>query len=268
MDVTEDDVYIESENRIGPLQSQVVITLHTIQAMKLWEGRKATDPKKRNVIIGLPGFISRLNAIHFTASFDDPYADWDLIKIEDKYNSTRRELSRLINTIKQIKEKRLPKQIKVSENLNINPCELMLISKSPLGFSGAYMLVEYDDFTKGILQLRHLGLIGRTQSEDFINEGSSLMRSFYSVVRNYRNSGATRDDFAANNARARQALERMGELPPKEILEGRKRSEFAPVIKKRKLANIEPVIKDDKTEHSIPQLEANVQLDNDQLNEE
>ncbi|HBO8844842.1 TPA: DUF1845 domain-containing protein, partial [Pseudomonas aeruginosa] len=45
-------------------------------------------------------------------------------------------------------------------------------------------------------------------------------------------SGATRDDFAANNARAeaaRKMYEKFGEIP-QDILEGSRRSNFAPPI--------------------------------------
>ena len=48
----------------------------------------------------------------------------------------------------------------------------------------------------------------------------------------YKYSGAARDDFAANNAKAeaaRKMYERYGELP-QDILEGTRRSNFAPPI--------------------------------------
>src|SRR3546814_18134342 len=47
-------------------------------------------------------------------------------------------------------------------------------------------------------------------------------------------SGCTRDDFAAKNAAARAALEKFGELP-QEVLEGTRRSKFAPPIARRGL---------------------------------
>ena len=48
----------------------------------------------------------------------------------------------------------------------------------------------------------------------------------------YRYSGATRDDFASKNAVARAALEKFGELP-QDVLEGTRRSRFAPPIARR-----------------------------------
>ncbi len=58
------------------------------------------------------------------------------------------------------------------------------------------------------------------------------MRSLGATVPQYRYSGATRDDFAAKNAVARAALEKFGELPL-DVLEGTRRSRFAPPIARR-----------------------------------
>jgi len=53
-----------------------------------------------------------------------------------------------------------------------------------------------------------------------------------SLAQQYRYSGTTRDDFAARNAAARAALEKFGELP-QDVLEGTRRSRFAPPIARR-----------------------------------
>ncbi|TQF77705.1 AcaB family transcriptional regulator, partial [Pseudomonas aeruginosa] len=58
------------------------------------------------------------------------------------------------------------------------------------------------------------------------------LRSLFSLAQQYRYSGTTRDDFAAKNAAARAALEKFGELP-QDVLEGTRRSRFAPPIARR-----------------------------------
>ncbi|HIE1930511.1 TPA: AcaB family transcriptional regulator, partial [Pseudomonas aeruginosa] len=54
------------------------------------------------------------------------------------------------------------------------------------------------------------------------------------LAQQYRYSGCTRDDFAAKNAAARAALEKFGELP-QDVLEGMRRSKFAPPVVRRGL---------------------------------
>ena len=60
------------------------------------------------------------------------------------------------------------------------------------------------------------------------------LRSLFSLAQQYRYSGCVRDDFAANNAAARAALEKFGDLP-QDVLEGTRRSKFAPPIVRRGL---------------------------------
>ncbi|KRG85964.1 conjugal transfer protein, partial [Stenotrophomonas acidaminiphila] len=64
--------------------------------------------------------------------------------------------------------------------------------------------------------------------------GAHALRSLFSLAQQYRYSGCTRDDFAAKNAAARAALEKFGELP-QDVLEGTRRSKFAPPIVRRGL---------------------------------
>lgn len=65
--------------------------------------------------------------------------------------------------------------------------------------------------------------------ERWLDDGAHALSSLFAFAQQYKYSGATRDDFAANNARAREALESFGELP-QDVLEGSRRSEFAPPI--------------------------------------
>jgi hypothetical protein len=52
------------------------------------------------------------------------------------------------------------------------------------------------------------------------------MRHLFKLAQ-FRASGATRDDFAANNARARAALEKLGQLPA-DVLQGLRRPQLGP----------------------------------------
>ena len=49
--------------------------------------------------------------------------------------------------------------------------------------------------------------------EGWINAAGRVLRSLFGLAQQYKFSGVTRADFAANNDRARQARETFGELP-------------------------------------------------------
>ncbi|WP_122620394.1 AcaB family transcriptional regulator, partial [Pseudomonas viridiflava] len=63
-------------------------------------------------------------------------------------------------------------------------------------------------------------------------DGAHLLRSLFGQAQRYRHSGVTRNDMAVNNARALAAIEKLG-LPPLDIPEGHRRSQFAPPIVRR-----------------------------------
>ena len=65
--------------------------------------------------------------------------------------------------------------------------------------------------------------------ESWIDGGAHLLRSLFGLAQRYRLAGVNRDDMAANNARAREAVDKFGTLP-QDILEGTRRSQFAPPI--------------------------------------
>ncbi|WP_231200342.1 AcaB family transcriptional regulator, partial [Escherichia coli] len=63
--------------------------------------------------------------------------------------------------------------------------------------------------------------------ERWLHDGAHALRSLFSLAQQYRYSGCRRGDFAAKNAAARAALEKYGDLP-QDVLEGTRRSRFAP----------------------------------------
>ncbi|EPF6548376.1 PFL_4669 family integrating conjugative element protein, partial [Pseudomonas aeruginosa] len=119
-------------------------------------------------------------------------------------------------------------------NLNVQPVKLPLFVNAQLGFAAVYLLADYDDIARKLILAHHTALIDRSTLERWLNEGAHALRSLFSLAQQYRYSGCTRDDFAAKNAAARAALEKFGELP-QDVLEGTRRSKFAPPIVRRGL---------------------------------
>ena len=126
----------------------------------------------------------------------------------------------------------IPAALTIGENLNIQPVKVPLFVSAPLGFLAIYLLAQFDEFARRVLLAQHIALIDRTATGYWINEGARLLRSAFAMAQRYRFSGTTRDDYAANNAAARAAREKYGELP-QDVLEGTRRSRFAPPIRSR-----------------------------------
>jgi integrating conjugative element protein (TIGR03761 family) len=214
---------------LGALRSAMQLTLHTHHASRIWNGRTAAEG--RAGIIGLSGFVSIMNKMKRGSEQDDPYSDWWMLRIEDKLADTKTRLQALREQVDQALAN-VPAALSLGENLNIQPVKLPLFVNAQLGFMAVYLLADYDDLARRLILAHHTALIDRGTLERWLHEGAHQLRSLFSLAQQYKFSGAQRDDFAANNAAARGAREKFGELP-QDVLEGTRRSRFAPPIVRR-----------------------------------
>ena len=214
---------------LGSLRSTMSLTLHTHHASRIWHGRAASEGKPG--IVGLNGFIAIANKIKRGAEQDDPYSDWWMLRLEEKLTQTKDSLQALREQVDQALAD-VPPALSLGENLNVQPVKLPLFVNAQLGFLAVYLLADYDDLARKLILAHHTALIDRSTLERWLNEGAHVLRSLFSLAQQYRYSGCTRDDFAAKNAAARAALEKLGELP-QEVLEGTLRSRYAPPIIRR-----------------------------------
>ncbi|NWA02772.1 PFL_4669 family integrating conjugative element protein [Pseudomonas gingeri] len=211
---------------IGPLRSTMNFTLHTWHAAQVWQGRPMSEEKRR--IMGLVGFLGLIGRVGRGAALDDPYSDFWMIRLHEKLQSAKVELAQIQEQLAPLMS-RLPAALSVGENLSVQPVTLPLVVRSPLGFLAVYLLIDYDSIVRQLLLAHRTALIDRRTMERWISASGRVFRSLFGLARQYRFSGATRADFIVGNAVAREAAERFGELPA-DVLEGTRRSEFAPRI--------------------------------------
>lgn len=214
---------------LGSLRSAMSLTLHTHHASRIWHGRAPADGKPG--IVGLNGFVAVMNKLKRGSEQDDPYSDWWMLRIEDKLNATKEQLQSLREQVDQALAD-VPPALSIGENLNVQPVKLPLFVNAQLGFIAVYLLADYDDLARRLILAHHTALIDRSTLERWLNEGAHALRSLFSLAQQYRYSGTTRDDFAGMNAAARAAVEKYGELP-QDVLEGTRRSRFAPPLTRR-----------------------------------
>ena len=219
----------ELRMNLGALRSDMQLTLHTHHASRIWHGRAASEG--RPGITGLSGFVSIMAKMKRGAEQDDPYSDWWMLEIERKLDDTKSRLAVLREQVDQVLAD-IPPELSLGENLNVQPVKVPLFIGAQLGFLAVYLLADYDKLARHLILAHHTALLDRHAMERALDEGSHLLRSTFALAQRYRYSGATRDDVAANNALARAAREKYGDLP-QEVLEGTRRSRFAPPIVRR-----------------------------------
>jgi integrating conjugative element protein (TIGR03761 family) len=230
---TESSMADELRMNLGALRSSMHLTLHTHHATRIWHGRAPSEG--RPAIIGLSGFVSIMGKMKRGSEQDDPYSDWWMLRIEEKLTDTKERMTLLREQVDQVLRDVNP-SVSLGDNLNVQPVRLPIFVPSQHGFIAIYLLADYDELARRLILAHHTALIDRRTMERWLGEGAHLLRSAFSLAQQYRYSGACRDDFAANNALARAAREKYGEIP-QDVLEGVRRSRFAPPIVRRSALN-------------------------------
>lgn len=210
--------------RPGALRGQAWLTLQTRYAGRLVKGRQGAAD--RPPITGLLGFANLLRAIWHGARTDNPYADWWLVKVDQALHLASEELDRA----KAALEKRLAagEGMDVDTAASVKPTRVKLQFANPYAYRGAQLLASYDGFARRVLSAQYVGLLTRDEAEQRLHQAAKPIRRAFASALGYRFLGINRVDVARRTAKAEQAVESMGAVPP-EILSGEVRAELAPV---------------------------------------
>lgn len=224
----------------GRVKTHGKFVVHTQLAHRLFYGRKkgtetvTIDGKsfKKIVqpIIGVVRFGTNINGIYDMAAMDDPYADAKLIEIEDGLLMVRRLLETNIEALRQLLGE--TDEMQITPAFSVKPITLPLEFRTPFfGYEATRIVKYFDRLVLLALTTKQTGDILDSDWNRLVNKPGTKIRSVFLLSTQYHVTGVTRDDFAANNAKARAAIEKYGELP-QPILEGRKRAKYAPNIRR------------------------------------
>lgn len=223
--------YRSASTSPGGLRGQAELLVQTRYAQKLVVGRGKYEKDDPPAIIGLIRFAMLMRRLWDASELDDPYADWYLLQTQENLEHGHEELKHLKQQIEQRLQGVQGVQITVAESHE--PVRIPLHFANPYGYMGAYLISDYDQFARAVLTARHVGLLSRDESERMLHQnGGRLVRRAFSSAQGFKYCGVTRDDMAANNAKARAAIEAMGELP-QEVLTGELRPRIRPEHRKK-----------------------------------
>lgn len=213
--------------RPGPVIPKATIRLHTHIAHQLFFGRsqEVTHPFREQCFAS---FAGNLNALWTCAQGDDPYADAKLIQIEEQINLLRTRVSDLIQSIDSLLGSLEDSGIRVDAHQSIRPVDVPISFRTVHAAVAVQLLGNVDGAIRKALMARHFGLVTGQDWQRVLDQSAAPMRHLFKLAQ-FRASGATRDDFAANNARARAAEEKLGQLPA-DILNGTRRPLLGPRI--------------------------------------
>lgn len=220
------------KKRPGHVFTKGEITLHTNMGHRMFYGRRPIKEKgeRKPEIVGLIRFIRNVNQICDLAKVGDPYADYWLLELEDLLTKTRNDLSDTKQyLLDMLQTGGSTNRISIKSGISEAPVTLPLEFKyKQYGFMGAELVGLYDEVVQLGLNAKDAAWLTQTEFKRFIGGAGRAVRHCFMQSKNFKYSGAKRDDFAANNQRARSAIERMGFELPEDVLTGYRQPEWMP----------------------------------------
>lgn len=213
----------------GGLKTEAQMIIHTKIAHAIFYGRRADRKSKKPSIIGLALFAKNSKMIWDQAAIDDPYADNKLLEIESALDNAALVIRKCTETVDEIISGM--NNISVVSDKSSNPISLPLTFTCPYGYMGARLLADFDSLMIKILTAAHMGLVFGNDKYNLERDAGRAIRHAFRISSGFRSSGASRDDFAANNQRAQDALKKNGSLD-EDVLSGKKRAKVSPKIKR------------------------------------
>lgn len=214
--------------RPGRMSAEHFLTIETRMGQQMYHGRDRS--KDKEYITGFNRFGSLMTGLYLRASQDDPYFDYWLIVIEDKMKESMLELESIKKQLEELLASNDKLQINVPHS--VSPIKVALTFRNPYAFRAADLIIAFDDICKLLNAGRHTARLTTSQFHALRQRASKAVRSLFEKPLSYPTKGmiVSREEYRQNTQKAQAAKKKYGSLDD-DIIEGKKRGEFAPNIK-------------------------------------
>lgn len=201
------------------------MTLHTTEALLLFDGRPSDDDTGVGAIAGGRRFAAIMKSLWHIASADNPYADWLLIRVERLLEEVRAHVTRGTADCERMMDDVRRKGLALGVLGSRNPGTVHLGFRSPYGYAMAEAVLEFDHYVRLVKTLIHKGQLRDDEGRSAIRAAGRRFRAlFQDPIRWERamlNTGLrflVRADFLADadepaQRRVRTAVQLLGEIP-------------------------------------------------------
>lgn len=190
------------------------MTIHTIEALRMFYGRAREPGSKVNPIIGGRRIAASLRNLWLLTGNNNPYADWALVRYERGLQEVQEHLRGAIQQC----EERMQQQRKLGLNYTVaassNPVNVNLGFKSPYGYDISTLIVQYDYFVRLQKTLNRKSLQSDSQMRESLSIASrAILKVFYDTARFSRwlsrseMADLNRADWIGTDVQARKRIE-------------------------------------------------------------
>lgn len=213
--------------QIGRLVDEEVdqLQVHTLEAYRLFLGRRREPGTEAAPIIGGKKMGSVLRSLWLMTGRDNPYADWALVRQEHAMREVQGRLKREIDAAQAILDKQQRRGLSLSIVRSENPMVLNLGFRSPYGYGVVHMVSEYDWFIRLMKTMERKSLRTDDEVRKAVSEMNRLIRRIWNETSRFDRwlgqeeiKDLCRSDFAEGvpedaSKRAQFAVEVFGPVP-------------------------------------------------------
>lgn len=164
------------------------------------------------------GFADATRDIWRAAQEDDPYADWFLLRIEQRLQRSGGALQTLKSQVLDLVG---DSRLEWTAAHSSEPARVQLRFATPYAYRGAHLLADFDRVVRLVLTGRYLGMLDVEEADALLARGGRVVRSAFDSANGYRRFNIDRDAVMAGTPAARRAQVAMGELPADVLAEER-----------------------------------------------
>jgi len=213
----------------GSLEGNASIEIHTKQCFRMVYSKKSDG--SASPMTGLLRFAKRMVFIWEASRKNDPFADMFLERIEKAIKEAHDEIMRLNSALESDLKRERKKGIDIQVANSSSPVIVPLQFSIPFGFMAAYLIADCDKLIRTCYTSKHVGLLSSTKTEKNIRKAMNTVLHCFEIQRDYKFYGLTREDALQNNAKWKDAVASIGEVP-NDIIDGR-RPDIAPHISEK-----------------------------------
>lgn len=124
------------------------MVVHTIEALRMFQGRSRDPSAGTNPIIGGKRVASSLRNLWLLTSNSNPYADWALVRHEQGVKNIQRHLDAEVQKCEDVLKDQLRRGLSFNVVASSQPATLNLGFRSPYGYDIAKLISSYDFFVR------------------------------------------------------------------------------------------------------------------------
>lgn len=162
-----------------------VMLLHTRQAFRLFVGRRADPERKLSAIPSAMRIGTVLKVLHDLSQFDNPYADWALLRAAEHIERVRLMIVKQTSECRGQLQKLEEKGMRISILRSAKAQEFQLQFRSPYGYMLCELLVDFDQFVRLVLTMSAKGQLSDTEVRPKLSPIIGALRSFFGEMVRY-----------------------------------------------------------------------------------